>query len=178
MSESTSTHVVFKEIAGFPGYLIGDDGSVWTLKRKGGNNRSAGQVGSAWKRMRVHKTKGYCRVNFIRDGRNHSRGIHQLMLEAFVGPCPEGMEACHYPDPDKSNNQIGNLRWDTHDANMKDRYRDRAPVVEKQCPRCQTVKSRKDFYGDKRASDGLKTECKTCHSKASYQARRRRNEKA
>lgn len=45
----------------------------------------------------------------------------RLVLEAFVGPCPEGMEACHFPDRDPANNQLENLRWDTHQANMVDK---------------------------------------------------------
>jgi hypothetical protein len=44
-------------------------------------------------------------------------------LEAFVGPCPVGMEACHDPDPDPANNTRSNLRWDTPKANATDRHR-------------------------------------------------------
>jgi hypothetical protein len=56
----------------------------------------------------------------------HHRGgevkIAHLVLEAFVGPCPVGMECCHYDD-DKFNNELSNLRWDTHSNNLKDRCR-------------------------------------------------------
>jgi len=45
--------------------------------------------------------------------------VHRLVLEAFVGPCPDGMEACHL-DSDKTNNRVSNLRWDTHLENMRD----------------------------------------------------------
>jgi hypothetical protein len=48
--------------------------------------------------------------------------VHRLVLEAFVGPCPEGQEACH-DDGDPSNNKLGNLRWDTHLANERDKTR-------------------------------------------------------
>jgi len=46
--------------------------------------------------------------------------IHQIVLETFLGPCPEGMEACHFPDRNPANNHINNLRWGTH----RDNYRD------------------------------------------------------
>lgn len=49
-----------------------------------------------------------------------------LVLEAFVGLCPEGMECCHQDD-DRSNNRLENLRWDTHANNVKDGYRNGAP---------------------------------------------------
>lgn len=47
--------------------------------------------------------------------------IHRLVLEAFVGPCPSGMEACHN-DNDPSNNRVENLRWDTRSNNQLDRH--------------------------------------------------------
>ena len=48
--------------------------------------------------------------------------IHRLVLEAFVGPCPDGMQCCHN-DGDPTNNHVENLRWDTAKENMKDRER-------------------------------------------------------
>jgi hypothetical protein len=45
---------------------------------------------------------------------------HRLVLEAFVGPCPDGMEACHN-DGDQSNNRLENLRWDVKKANHADK---------------------------------------------------------
>lgn len=49
--------------------------------------------------------------------------IHRLVLEAFVGPCPPRMEACHDPDRNTANNRLTNLRWDTRQANMQDAVR-------------------------------------------------------
>lgn len=46
--------------------------------------------------------------------------IARLVLETFVGPCPERMEACHFPDYTPSNNCLSNLRWDTRRANAQD----------------------------------------------------------
>lgn len=48
-----------------------------------------------------------------------------LILEAFVGLCPDGMECCHNDD-DRSNNRLDNLRWDTHRENVKDGYKNGA----------------------------------------------------
>ena len=47
--------------------------------------------------------------------------ISRLILETFVGPCPEGMEACHYPDPCTNNNRLDNLMWGTRKENMSHR---------------------------------------------------------
>lgn len=45
--------------------------------------------------------------------------IHRLVLEAFVGPCPDGMEALH-SDGNKTNNNVDNLRWGTPSENNRD----------------------------------------------------------
>lgn len=50
------------------------------------------------------------------------RLVHHIVLEAFVGPCPEGMEGCHN-DGDPTNNRVDNLRWDTRKANREDSIR-------------------------------------------------------
>jgi hypothetical protein len=55
-----------------------------------------------------------------RENQNFNSYVHRLILEAFVGPRPEGMEACHN-DGDKTNNHWNNLRWDTHKNNLADR---------------------------------------------------------
>jgi hypothetical protein len=162
-STTAAAPVEYREVPGFPGYQVGNDGSVWTCRRKGGSDRGADRFTSAWRLMRVHLHGGYCRVNLIRDGKNHSRAVHCLVLEAFVGPCPPGMEACHYPDADKANNRVENLRWDTHSGNMRDRYRDRPLSPVKVCRRCRAARLPAEFYRDVRSADGLKTECKACH---------------
>ncbi len=48
--------------------------------------------------------------------------VHQLVLGAFVGPCPIGME-CRHLDGNPSNNFLSNLRWGTHLENMEDMRR-------------------------------------------------------
>ncbi len=168
--------VEYRDVPGFPGYRVGDDGSVWTCKRKGGNDRAAGKRGS-WRLLSVHRTRtGYCLVNLDVDGRNHVRQVHRLVLEAFVGPRPDGMEACHYPDSDKENNRLTNLRWDTHDENAKDRYRDRGPVTEKECRGCVSIKPVSEFYRDPRSTDGYVSRCRACYTRDSAERLRRNDE--
>ena len=65
---------------------------------------------------------GHLQVKLYRNGVASGYSVHRLVLEAFVGPCPEGMEACHWDD-NPTNNQLENLRWDTHRENVKDRIR-------------------------------------------------------
>lgn len=63
---------------------------------------------------------GYLTVHISVDGKKMNRPVHHLVLFAFVGPRPNGMEACH--NNGKSfDNRPENLRWDTHANNNADR---------------------------------------------------------
>ncbi|MGA3803708.1 NUMOD4 motif-containing HNH endonuclease [Ralstonia nicotianae] len=59
-------------------------------------------------------------VNLTADGKTTMQSVHRLVLTAFVGPCPDGMECCHN-NGNASDNRLENLRWDTHLANNGDR---------------------------------------------------------
>lgn len=48
--------------------------------------------------------------------------VHRLVLDAFIGPCPAGMEGCHRNDV-KTDNQLQNLYWGTPSENGHDRVR-------------------------------------------------------
>lgn len=69
-----------------------------------------------------HLAGGYLAVRVFPERRDFMvrRLVHRLVLEAFVGPCPAGMEGCHN-DGDVNNNRLSNLRWDTRGANAEDR---------------------------------------------------------
>lgn len=63
----------------------------------------------------------YPMVNLWRDNKGHSKYVHALVLESFVGPRPTGQDACH-KDGTKGNNCLSNLRWDTRKGNVADAY--------------------------------------------------------
>ena len=46
--------------------------------------------------------------------------VHHMALLAFIGACPDGMQACH-GDGDRQNNAIANLRWGTATSNHADK---------------------------------------------------------
>lgn len=65
---------------------------------------------------------GHLVVALYRQGVRTTPNVHRLVLAAFVGPCPDGMECCHWDD-DPTNNRLENLRWDTPRANQLDAVR-------------------------------------------------------
>lgn len=64
--------------------------------------------------------KGYQVITLSSYGLQTRRYVHDLVLEAFTGPRPDGMEGCHN-DGVPANNVHSNLRWDTHQGNNADK---------------------------------------------------------
>ena len=120
MSATDST-VTYRIVPEFPNYRVGDDGSVW--RRFDQRDRNWRKTGERWRRLKCNRSpRGYVLVRLCSPTRvTNLRPVHRLVLELFVGPCPPGMEACHFPDRDPANNALSNLRWDTAKANAEDR---------------------------------------------------------
>lgn len=111
-------------------------------------------------------TKGALFV-MLSNGKAYNRRVHQLVLEAFVGPCPPGMEGCHWDD-NKENNALVNLRWDTHSANMHDKVRNGGchQSAKTHCPRGH------EYTPENTKKNGNGRWCRECHrsdNRARYQ---------
>jgi hypothetical protein len=65
------------------------------------------------------KKTGHMRIALYKNAKRRVLYIHRLVMEVFVGECPNGMEVCHN-DGDSSNNRLYNLRYDTRNENMID----------------------------------------------------------
>ncbi len=118
-----SPAVEVKPIPGFDGYFAGRDGSVWSYLPRWAHHSPT------WKRLSQMKSgQGYYHVSLRANGRRERRftsvtkKVHHLVLEAFVGPRPEGMVCCHQND-DPADNRLENLRWDTPASNNQDAIR-------------------------------------------------------
>lgn len=112
----------WRPVVGFEGlYSVSSAGRVRSDARKINGRWGEMWVGGIMLKPRGDR-RGYARVVLHRDGRPHDAPVHRLMLEAFVGPRPDGMVACH-ADDDPTHNSIANLRWDTPNANARDRVR-------------------------------------------------------
>jgi hypothetical protein len=115
----TGKIVEYKDLGfmGYPWYRVGTDGSLWSSKN---NKWGTG----AWKRIKLYPSKwGHLSVCLSagKGTRQKWFRVHRLVLLAFVGPCPEGMECCHAPDANPTNNNLCNLRWGTSSDNKQDK---------------------------------------------------------
>lgn len=65
--------------------------------------------------------KGYRKVTLCRRHEKYiHRYVHKIVLEAFVGQQPAGMEAAHN-NGQRDDNRLINLRWDTRAGNFADK---------------------------------------------------------
>ena len=102
-------------------YEASDQGRIRSLDRE--TTRSDGRIQRRKGRILkpVVSSAGRHQVYICMPGMKQSaQQVHRLVLEAFIGECPPGMEACHWND-DPADNRLSNLRWDTRASNMDDR---------------------------------------------------------
>jgi len=99
----------WKPVTGYEGlYEVSDAGQVRSLRQH--------------KVMRLcPNSRGYTKASLVKDGVRKEVPVHRMVLLAFVGPCPDGHQARHFPDPDRSNCTLENLSWCTPLANQRDR---------------------------------------------------------
>lgn len=144
--------VVFKTVEGYPGYCVGDDGSVWTLhfKRFG--------ISNIWRKMDgTINRRGYRQFCLSRDGKTHSLLGHTLVLTAFRGRCPVGMECAHW-NGKRSDNRLENLRWATRLSNHADKRRHGTILMGERSPMSKLTNAdvieirQRRAAGEKRAS--------------------------
>lgn len=108
-----------------------------------------------------HHGIGHEHVVLCYDGRNETRQVHLLVMAAFVGPAPDGMECLHL-DGDPTNNRLDNLRWGTRSENNYDRVRHGRDhnVAKTHCPQGHP------YEGDNLLVEGNRRRCRICKNEA------------
>ena len=107
---------IWKDVPHVAGYQVSSIGRVRSIDRvietTQGQRRLQGRILRA-----TMKASGHMLVGL---GRAHKRTVHSLVLEAFVGPCPQGHEGLHRNGV-PSDNRLENLRYGTRSENIDDR---------------------------------------------------------
>jgi hypothetical protein len=110
----------WKRVPGWPGYQVSDIGRVRSVDRVLSNGQACGGVMLATYPNR----DGYPKVTL--SGGKHKRQkqvtVHRLVMLAFEGPRPPGMEIRHL-DSDPGNARRSNLAYGTHSQNEHDKRR-------------------------------------------------------
>lgn len=117
-----------RSIPGHDGYLACEDGTIltlWRLRGAGYACKPSYHISTAPRPLSgdSRKEDGRKRYTLRRtDGGYRRKYGSNFVLEAFIGPRPNGMEACH-SDGNCLNDSVDNLRWDMPLANKADMRR-------------------------------------------------------
>lgn len=164
----------WRGVSGFENhYEVSDHGRVRSLDRvipgkDGRTTKFHGRVLSPERQKSGHLS--------VRLG-NRKKYVHRLVLDAFVGPCPAGMEACHADDI-PANNHLDNLRWASRSDNILGRRKNGIdPRVNRTHCKYGHIFSEENTH---QRSGGGHRICKTCRlrRKREQNAKRKREREA
>lgn len=101
--------MIWRHIPGFSRYEVSDDGRV--------------RCGSRMLSLNHRDAGGYVDLMLLDDaGVRRKRKLHNLVLEAFVGPRPSPRHhGAHAPDNTRTNNRLSNLTWKLPEENEADK---------------------------------------------------------
>jgi len=104
MTDDTLREECWKPVAGYESrYLVSSFGNVKGLRYNS--------------LLRLQRNeKGYLNIALWCNDAVKVMRVHRLVLEAFVGPCPQGHEGAHL-DGNPGNNHLENLAWVTRAEN-------------------------------------------------------------
>lgn len=144
----------WRQISGHSGYEVSNHGRVRSFRQLDSN-------GDPRILKPVPRAKGHLQVSL----RGKWCAIHILVLEAFVGPRPEGLLGLHRDD-DKTHNYVGNLYWGTYSDNAYDAVRNGThPMASKTtCKFGHPLELR---------PNGKKRWCRICNNASSRESKRR-----
>ena len=105
-----------KEVVGFEGYYIGDDGVIYTTKKNGGYKREL-------TKMKLREDKdGYLEVGMYKNKKRYFRRVHRVVAEAFI-PNTDHLPQINHKDGNVKNNTVDNLEWCTCQDNLLHSFR-------------------------------------------------------
>lgn len=106
----------WKEVPGCEGlYEVSDHGRLRRLTRREGYMTEMLDIPEI---ITPKKTGRYLAATLCRDGWKKRFYLHHLVLLAFIGDRPAKETGSHL-DGDGTNNQLSNLRWESHSANCR-----------------------------------------------------------
>jgi hypothetical protein len=150
----------WRPIPGWEGlYSVSDQGRVRSERRTVTRTDGIRRVCPEKILKSINSSDGRLHVSLCdRPKRVVTKRIHQLVLLAFVGPCPEGMEVLHWDD-NSANNRLSNLRYGTRSENQFDSVRNgRHPWARRtHCPRQHPYDDTNTVINSKG-----RRECRTC----------------
>lgn len=113
----------WRSIPGYVGsYEVSDMGRVRSLDRRVLNRYGTSSL-VCGRALRTYTTsQGYLRINLALGNQKRNFFVHALVLAAFVGPRPDGLQIRHL-DGNPLNNTLQNLAYGSASENTRDAVR-------------------------------------------------------
>ena len=106
--------VEWKQIKGFDGYFINEEGQVKSTRSFKGTQERI---------LKPSKNQqGYITYNLMRGGKAFRKTLHRLLMETFK-PNKDNLPCINHMDGNILNNSLDNLEWCTYGHNEKEAYR-------------------------------------------------------
>lgn len=111
---------------------------------------------------------GYPVVLLYSDGRRPSHKVAALVMLAFVGPLPPGLETRHLDGDHHNNNRLTNLAYGTRSENQLDRVRHgtNPNAAKTHCPASHPYDAENTYW-----HQGRYRKCRTCRRDRAARAR-------
>ena len=120
---TNKNNIIYKDIPNYEGiYQVSNTGIVRRLKHWVTNSGLQNATGYFVPEMILKQqldTKGYYQVSLSKEGKVKVWSVHRLVMLAFVGELPAGMETRHL-NSNKLDNRLENLAYGTKAENMQD----------------------------------------------------------
>jgi hypothetical protein len=112
MSEREMIETEIKIIRDFSDYAVSQEGDVFRIVSRVKNDHSPIEP----YKLKTGMADGYIRICLSKNGKSYYRSVHRLVLDAFVGICPDGCEAVErcveIIESQDINDFLGNGTWD------------------------------------------------------------------
>lgn len=151
----------WRPVVGWPEYEISDLGRVRSVERVVMRRNGVPQTVRSKVLSTPPASHGYRNVGLHRPGqRPRVELVHRLVLEAFVGPCPPGLE-CRHRNSDHHDNRLRNLRWGTRADNNRDivKHGHHHNANKTECPQGHPYDERNTYRAPGRPNQ---RRCRTC----------------
>lgn len=106
----------WKDINGFPGYMVSNKGRVKSLRKKIVQRNGHPMTFPEKILKQTSNEQGYLYVTLCKDHKHKAMKVHRLVLLTFEKRVI-GKDAVHHKDHNRKNNELSNLMWVTPKEN-------------------------------------------------------------